>query len=301
MELKPNLMKPYLKNYYLNLLEETILDHSIPMEERILAMDKQEECLSKIREENRIKVIKSGKLLKYQSLRVPVPLIRLEMSEYAVGNGEFSFPFFLMKWGNEGIETITFHEFPKAYKLVQAYETCFNIISEDVLVNDALISQWLDVEGYKWFHSCEDVLPTPSDWRYWRKNGNPMKKSGIISENTSKDKVRIKEMDTNTLMISIKDQRLITLPLTLVFSQVTIAGVIPVSSLKATFFPPLSKFNIDSKERKINFPSRKERVIKANFFNGVIFKVKKDKDKNKLISLIDDAFYAFQKEHKSWF
>lgn len=301
MVVKPNLVKPYLKNSYLSLLEETILDHSIPMIERIFAMEKQEEYLSKIREENRKKVIESGKLQKYQSLRVPVALIALEMSEYAMGNGEFSFPFFLMKWGLEGIETITFHEFPKAHKLVQDYETCFNVISEDVLVNDTLISQWLDVEGFKWFHACENVLPTPSDWRYWRENGNPMKKSGMVSEIPRKDKVRIEELDTNTLLISIKDQRLINFPLTLVFSQVSIAGVIPVSSLKASFFPPLNKFNIDFKERKINFPSRKERVIKANFFNGVIFKVKKDKDKNKLISLIDDAFYAFQKEHKSWF
>ncbi|CAH8249530.1 hypothetical protein WJ0W_006715 [Paenibacillus melissococcoides] len=144
-------------------LKETIHDHHVPIKIKQQAMDKLETYVLEKREENTNKAIESGRLDIYRKLRVPERKIEIELSEHGIGNSPLSpFPFFLMKRSDKGIgiETITFHEYPKAHKVLREYITSW-VETEDYLVNESLINRWLDDEGYNWFHVDDfDVLPS---------------------------------------------------------------------------------------------------------------------------------------------
>ncbi|MBG9732262.1 hypothetical protein ABD87_22825 [Lysinibacillus sphaericus] len=138
--------------------------------------------------------------------------------------------------------------------------------------------------------------------------GKTISKRDLLIESFSK--VQCEEIDDNTVLIFIKDDRLINNPLILTFYQLSIGGIIPISPLKAKFFHDscdvihwfykrtneiiyANEIIVDFTEHKIKFPTSK--IIEADFFKGVIFEIEKDRDRGKLISLVEKAYRKFEK------
>ncbi|QPA61381.1 hypothetical protein [Lysinibacillus sphaericus] len=138
----------------------------------------------------------------------------------------------------------------------------------------------------------------------------------INKSESSVSKVQSNEIAPNTLFINIEDDSLKDNPLILVFYQFSIGGIIPLSPLRAKFFLDsgdvikwfymttkeiiyVNKIKVDYKEHRIKFPTNK--IIEADFFEGVIFEFEKEKHRDKLISLLESAYYTFEKEHRYLF